>query len=442
MTIIPQVATALHDVLNTSATTLGRSTDFVQRECKLNGALFVQTLVFTFLANPDATGQELTQTAAALGVELTESGLTQRFTKQAATLLQEVLAAALTRGLLADPLDLALLAQFRAVYLEDSTTVALPDALIDVWRGCGNATDQGLAALKLTLRLDLRTGRIAGLSLHDGCTADQKAAAPLTDIGSGALYLADLGFYGLRRLRTLVEQQAYFLTRLHGQTSVFTSDGQRWDDVGALLATMGEQTDIDLDVTLGVTEHVLARLVAVRAPQEVVDQRRRRLRAEAARRGRTVSARQLALAAWTLFITNVPRARLTIRAVLVLARCRWQIELVFKRWKSQGKLDETRSTKPWRVLCEVYAKLLAMVLQHWISLLSLWGFPDRSLAKAVHTVQKYALQLAVRVWSHASTCETLTDIARVLDAGCRMNRRRKALTTYQLVLAMGEHGLP
>ncbi|MDQ2999368.1 MAG: hypothetical protein M3R61_20230 [Chloroflexota bacterium] len=179
MTIIPQVATALHDVLNSVAAALGRSTGFVQRECKLNGALFVQTLVFTFLANPDATGHELTPTAAALGVEITESGLTQRFTKTAATVLQEVLAAALTRVLVANPLDLALLQQFSAVYLEDSTIVALPDALVEVWRGCGNATDQGLAALKLTLRLDLRTGLIAGLSLHDGCTADQKAAAPL-----------------------------------------------------------------------------------------------------------------------------------------------------------------------------------------------------------------------------------------------------------------------
>jgi Transposase DDE domain len=442
MTIIPQVATALQEVLNTVAATLGRSTGFVQRACKVNGALFVQTLVFTFLANPNATGDELTQTAAALGTELTESGLTQRFTQAAATLLQDVLAAALTRMLVADPLDLALLDQFSAVYLEDSTIVALPDALVDVWRGCGNATDQGLAALKLTLRLDLRTGLIAGLSLHDGCTADQKAAAALTAIGAGALYLADLGFFGLRRLRTLVEQQAFFLSRLHGQTSVFTGDGQRWDDVGVLLTTMGAQTEVDLDVTLGVTERVPARLVAVHAPQEVVDQRRRRLRADAARRGRTVSARQLALAAWTIFITNVPRVQLTIRAVLVLARCRWQIELVFKRWKSHGKLDESRSAKPWRVLCEVYAKLLAMVIQHWVSLISLWGFPDRSLTKALHTVQKYALQLAVRVWSHASTCETLTDIARVLDAGCRMNRRRKAPNTYQLVMEAGEHGLP
>jgi len=442
MTIIPQVATALQDVLTSVAAALGRSTNFVQRECKLNAALFVQTLVFTFLANPEATGHELTQTAAALGVAISESGLTQRFTKTAAALLQEVLATALTRILLADPLDLALLAQFSAVYLEDSTTVALPDALQEVWRGCGNATEQGLAALKLTLRLDLRTGLIAGLSLHDGCTADQKAAAALTDIGAGALYLADLGFFGLRRLRTLAEQSAFFLSRMHTQTSVFTDDGQRWDDLSVLFATLDARTEVDLDVTLGVTERVPARLVAVRAPQEVVDQRRRRQRADAARRGRSVSARQLALAAWTIFITNVPTEQLTVRAVLVLARCRWQIELVFKRWKSHGKIDESRSAKPWRVLCEVYAKLLAMLIQHWLSLISLWGFPDRSLAKAVHTVQKYALQLAVQVCSHVRTCETLTDIARVLDAGCRMNRRRKAPNTYQLLMEAGEHGLP
>ncbi len=357
MPIIPQVATALHDVLNTIAASLERSTGFIQRAGKVNRALFVQTLVFTFLANPDATGDERVQTAAALGTELTEPGLTQRFTKPAATLLQDVLAAAITRLLVADPLDLALLDQFSAVYLEDSTIVALPDALVDVWRGCGNATDQGSAALKLMVCLDLRTGRIAGLSLHDGCTADQKAAAPLTEIGAGALYRADLGFFGLRRLRTLAEQQAFFLTRLHSQTSVFTHDGQRWDDVGALLATLGEQqAAVDLNVTLGVTERLPARLVGVRAPQEVVDQRRRRRRAEAARRGRSVSARQLALAAWTIFITNVPSEPLAIRAVLVLARCRWQIELVCKRWKSQGKLDESRSAKPWWVRCEVYAK--------------------------------------------------------------------------------------
>ena len=73
---------------------------------------------------------------------------------------------------------------------------------------------------------------------------------------------------------------------------------------------------------------------------------------------------------------------------------RWQIELLFKLWKSHGRVDESRSTKPWRILCEVYAKLLAMLVQHWVFLVSFWAYPDRSLTKAAQTVQKHALHLA------------------------------------------------
>jgi hypothetical protein len=441
MTIIPQVAEAMQTVLDTIAYKLGRTSGFVQRECKRNGASFVQTLVFSFLANPDATGAELTQTAAALGVTITESGLTQRFTPQAASLLHSVLVQALKRVLAAEPLDIALLSQFSAVYREDSTVVVLPEALHELWRGCGNAQDQGAAALKLTLRVDLRSGWLDGLSLNPGRTADAKAAAPVTSIAAGALYLADLGFFGLKRLRSLDEQGAFFLSRLHAQVTLFTPDGQRWDNVAALLATKAEAA-LDLAVELGVGARLKARLVAVRAPQEVVDQRRRRLRKEAARRGRAVSARQLALAAWTLFVTNVPAEQLSIKAVLAMARTRWQIELVFKRWKSHGKLDESRSEQPERVLCEVYAKLIAMLIQHWVSLISLWGYRDRSLSKAMDVVQKYALHFAERLWDSGHVCETLATIVRVLDATCRMGRRRKRPLTYQLLLEAGEHLLP
>lgn len=441
MTIIPQVAEAMQTVLDTIAYKLGRSTGFVQRECKLDGASFVQTLVFSFLANPEATGAELTQTAAALGVTITESGLTQRFTQTAASLLHGVLAEAIKRVLAAEPWDIALLSQFSAVYLEDSTVVVLPAALQELWRGCGNAHDQGAAALKLTLRLDLRSGWLDGLSLNSGRTADTKAAAPITSIAAGALYLADLGFFGLKRLRSLDEQGAFFLSRLHAQVTLFTADGQRVDDLAALLASKSEAA-LDLAVELGVGERLKARLVALRAPQEVVDQRRRRLRKEALRRGRALSARQLALAAWTLFVTNVPAEQLSIKALLILARTRWQIELVFKRWKSQGKLDCSRSELPERVLSEVYAKLIAMLIQHWVSLISLWGYPDRSLSKAMDVVQKYALHFAERLWDSGHVCETLATIVRVLDATCRMGRRRKRPLTYQLLLEAGEHLLP
>jgi hypothetical protein len=438
MSIIPQVAAAMQEVFNHVAYEQGRASGFVQRQSKLSGASFVQSLVFSFLANPNATGAELTQTAAALGVTITESGLTQRFTPEAASLLYQVLAAAITRVLAADPLDLALLNQFRAVYLEDSTVIRLPDELRELWRGCGNAQDQGAAALKLTLRLDLLSGQLDGLNFTAGRTADQTAAVPLDHIRPGAVYLADLGFFSLRRLRSLAEQGAFFVSRLHTQTTLFSADGTRWDDVQELLASQNSAA-VDLAVTLGVDERVSARLVAVAVPQEVVDQRRRRLRAEASRRGRTVSARQLALAAWTLFVTNVPPAQLSIKALLALARCRWQIELVFKRWKSQGQLDQTHTDKPWRVLSELYAKMLALLVQHWISLISLWGYRDRSLSKAIKVVQKYALSLGERLWDTPQVCETLAKIARVLDASCRMGKRRKRPHTYQVLLEVAEH---
>src|SRR5687768_13874335 len=95
MNSIEQVATAMQDVLGFTAYRLGRETSFVQRDSKLDGARFAQTLVFSYLANPDASLSDLTQTAAALGVQISPEGLTQRFSPSAAALLQQLLAAAL-----------------------------------------------------------------------------------------------------------------------------------------------------------------------------------------------------------------------------------------------------------------------------------------------------------------------------------------------------------
>jgi hypothetical protein len=436
MPIIEQVAVAMQDVLTILAQRLARETTFVQRESKLDGATFVQTLLFTYLADPEATLDELTQTAAALNVDITTSGLTQRFTPAAATFLQRVLALAVQRVLAADRLAIPILEQFAGVYIEDSTIIVLPPALRELWHGCGSATEQGEAAIKLTLRLELASGPLAGLSLHDGRVHDSRAAHPATTLPAGSLYLADLGFFRLERLHQIEKQDGFFLSRLQAQTTVFSADGQRWDDLAALLATQAAR--VDLPVTLGVRQRLSARLIAVRVPQEVADQRRRRLRAEASRRGQTVSARVLTLADWTLFITNAPVTRLPLSAVLVVARARWQIELLFKLWKSHGRIDESRSGNPYRVICDVYAKLLAMIVQQWIWLISLWDYPDRSLTKAAQTVQKYALQLAGGLWSHQRTIETLETITRCLVAGCRMNPRKKHPNTYQLLLAVTE----
>ena len=44
----------------------------------------------------------------------------------------------------------------------------------------------------------------------------------------------------------------------------------------------------------------------------------------------SLAVTELALAGWTLFATNVPSDRLTVREALMLGRARWHIELLFK----------------------------------------------------------------------------------------------------------------
>jgi hypothetical protein len=85
-------------------------------------------------------------------------------------------------------------------------------------------------------------------------------------------------------------------------------------------------------------------------------------------------------------------------------------------------------------LCEVYAKLLAMVVQHWLLLTGCWSYPDRSLVKAAQTVRQHALHLALSVADPTATGAAIALLHRCLAAGCRLNRRTSRPNTYQLLL--------
>jgi len=191
---------------------------------------------------------------------------------------------------------------------------------------------------------------------------------------------------------------------------------------------------VDLAVALGERQRLAARLLAVRVPQAVADTRRRRWRAAARDKGRQGRATRLALAAWTRCVTTGPVERLTLREALVRGRLRWQMALLCKVWKSHGRVDESRRTTPWRMLCEGSATLLAMLVQHGVFLVSFWASPDRSLTTAAQTVQKHALHLASAFTSVQRLGRALATVKRCLAAGCRMHRRNTHPNTYQLLL--------
>jgi len=227
MATIPQVAEAMQAVLETTAKEAARETKFVQRESKMEGAEFTQTLTFGWLENAQATLEELCQMAVALGVAITPQGLDQRFNASAAQCLQRVLEAAVEQVIDSEPVAIPVLQRFNGVYLDDSSTVTLPDELANVWQGCGGRTEKGTsAALKLQVRLDYAQGTLRGPFLQDGRTHGRQSPLQRMPVAAGSLRIADLGYWSLDVLQHMGEQEGYWLSRIQVQTTVFDQQGK------------------------------------------------------------------------------------------------------------------------------------------------------------------------------------------------------------------------
>jgi hypothetical protein len=441
MDILSRVAEGMQEVLTESADIIGRKTGFIKRFRKLSGSGFAQTLVFSWLSNPDSTVEELCQTAATLGISISPHGLNKRFSPEASDFFQKILESAVSHVISDDPVFIPLLQRFNGVHIHDSSTVVLPDKLAVIWAGCGGSTSQNTSSsLKLHLRLDLNTGKLAGPYLHSGKLHDMNSQIPWERLPVGALRIGDLGYYNLKEFRKMCSEGVYWLSRVKSNCVLYYH-GKRWDLPGFLMKYCKDRMDVQ--VLLGADERLPCRFLAIRVSDDVARLRRCKLISEAKAKGKPIRDKTLKLASWIVLVCNIPHEMLSLDEAFVLMRTRWQIELIFKLWKSHGCIDEWRTENPWRILCEVYAKLLVMLIQHWILLAGCWQYPNRSLFKAVKTIQKHAMNLACAFASgHAGRLyEALETIQRCLSVGCRINKRRKDPSTYQLLLALDDGGL-
>lgn len=437
MASIERLARPLQRLLTTTAEELARDHGVIQRCRKFSGATLLQTLILGWLAQPAASLSQLVQLAALRGVQISPQGLEQRFTPALAAALQALLGTAVEQVVqAAAPVPLPLLQRFTGVYLLDSTTITLPDELAVDWPGCGGKdATVGQAALTLQVRFDLLRGQLAGPLLQAGRAQDRSTPLQHDPLPPGSLRIADLGYFVLTVLRAIGTTGSFWLSRLRVDVIIFAAQDQRIEDLARWLnAHADDQGQVDQWVRLGTRERLPARLLAWQVSQEMADKRRRQLRKQARAKGQTVSRKRLALAGWTILITNLPADRLTPAEARVLARARWQIELLFKLWKQHGQLALSRSQQPWRRVCEIYAKLLALIIQHWLLVAGTWRMADRSLVKAAQAVRSLTVLLAATLDQQQQLQQVLQQLQHVLQAGTRINSRRTRPNTYQRLL--------
>ncbi len=312
MESVAQVGHILTQVLETEARELAKETGWQQRKRKLSGADFVQTLIFGWLQEPNITLDGLTQVAARREVFISSSGLNQRFTQAGSELLRQVLHRLVSnQQQILTPSAWPMLRPFSAVLLEDSSTIALPEELAEIWLG----TQGTQAALKLFVRLDLRQGTLQGPMLTTGRHSDKRSPLALEDVPVGGLSIADLGFADGARFRQLhgreARQRRYFLTRWPPRLILQTRSNHRIDLRGVVPKQVGER--LEMGVVLPTAGNLPVRLIMERVPPRVAEQRRERLRREAHEKQRPVSEESLFWCEWSVVLTNVPRRLLTVR---------------------------------------------------------------------------------------------------------------------------------
>lgn len=426
-----QVQEALLHVLEQAAEELARPTGLIVRERKLSGPQFASLLVLGFLHNPQASLEELVQFAASLQINISSQALDQRFTLPAATFWQALFDVAISQVVKADPVAIPLLERFGAVILEDSTSCGLPDELAGLFEGCGGSRPQGtMAAFKVQVRLDMRAGQVQTSRLLDGRAADGATPLAKQERPARSLHVRDRGFFDLERIEAEQQAEDFHVTYYKTGVHLYTPDGQRLD---LALQLRRHHEPREQEVLVG--EHRVAmRLLAFPVPDEVAAQRRVQLARSAQRHSKAVNHEAFLLARWTLVLTNVPVALLSQDEALVLLKLRWQIELLFKLWKQHGLLDTWRSENPWRILCEVYAKLIGLLIQHWVLIISCWHEPHRSLVKAAKVVRSHAIMLAYALAGDLSVGFVLDKMERATHCGSRLNSRHTHPNTSQQLL--------
>ncbi|MHB8627256.1 MAG: IS4 family transposase [Aggregatilineales bacterium] len=408
MTTITELGTTLQRLLTTTADLLAETSGFIRRQREITGGGFAQTLVLGGLAAPDATRKQLQHSATQAGMRVSVQGLDQRFTPTAVDFMRALLTEGLSQ-LVTSEQALVVLPEFNGVYITDCTQLK--------WSAAG---------VKVAVRLEIQRGGLQ-VCLTELTCHDQKAAVVDAPLPVGALHLGDLGFFNLKRFRDWTAAGVYWLSRYKVGTRLYSMDGQPLD----LKSVLTGDAPLTIQVRIGHGSAASsAWLVAAPLPAAERLKRQARLREQARLDQRPLSQRQIDLMGWTLYLTNIPH--LTFAQAHVLARTRWQIELLFKLWKSHAGVLRSRSADPVRQQSEGYAKLLGILIAHWLLLVAGWQPARLGAVDALRILRTHVPQLRrafIFVSQFAEGCYWLT---LDLKAAPRLAKRRKTPLAFQL----------
>jgi hypothetical protein len=373
-----------------------RKTGFVKRQPqKITPKNFLAGFLKTILDEDKSLNDLAVHIGVYAGQTVSKQAVDKRINEACVKYFEQVLMQAILQqagGKLSWATAAEIFRHFSRVFVQDSTCIPLDKKAVAAFPGPRNQHGQQAMA-KIQVLMDVLSEKFYDFTLTPFTQNDQSMAAEILNFAhSGDLVLRDLGYFSLAVLQEMILRGIYFLSRLRWPLAIFDAEGENRID---LLHQLQEHDHLDLRVCLGTQEKAPARLVAQPVAKEVAEERRREAQADRDRR-LNHDAEYLELLGWDIFVTNVPQQWWTISQACQANTCRWRIEIVFKSWKSNFKIDEVPKGDAPRIRAHLYAALILITVYQTPLFLKLaeraaqFYNTDLSLMKVSRFIKKHA----------------------------------------------------
>jgi hypothetical protein len=317
------------------------------------------TMVSKKMNTYEAWAQEISLQA---GCTVSKQAVEDRMNYETATMVRMVLEDEIRKKLLArEPKKNRTRSKFSSIKMEDSTVINLPPELAFAFPG-NVSLGRKKSQIKIHAFYNQSDNIFHFLNLHSFTTNDQSLArVSLDHVQPGDLILRDMGFLVLDVLTEIDKYGGFFISRKNATIKVLDVSSEKEIDLVRLLR---KGRFLDQEVLIGKDKKVKMRMIAIPLPKDQASARRRKARRDRDKRLNHDKA-YYELLGYLIFITNVPKTKCTAEEIKDLYGLRWQIEIIFKSWKSHfnmGKLIPLKCINPYRVQCMIYLWLLYIFL--------------------------------------------------------------------------------
>ena len=333
-------------------------------------------------------------------VDISKQGIDQRFNESSLKYIQSLMSKVLSTQV-SQIIEIGLLHPFNRVNVKDSSKFDLPGKLKDKLPGFGGSASKAGACIQY--EFEIKSGHVNDLTITPANRPDSKdALATRGSVMKGDLTIRDLGYFALKYFIAAKKVGAFFLSRLNAKIIVYQMKENKIEelDFGQLYKMMKKNhiERLDKEVYIGKEEKLPVRLVIELMPDEVFNTRMQKINKYNKKKGHQTSKDYCNRARLNLFITNIPIEMINGVVIAKIYKIRWQIELVFKIWKSIFGLDNITPMKYERLMCTLNARLL-LVLINWETFMIQRGLLFKktgnllSIIKCSNTLKENSTQL-------------------------------------------------